>query len=440
MTTLPPGPRISLWSMIRYLRDPFGVMPALVEEYGDPFTFPGKTPLVCTGDPAGIKAIYSAPPETFEPLSTELEILLGPRSLILIGGAEHRRKRKLMMPPFHGGRMRAYGDAMRRLSEQHTASWSPGDTVGAYEAAQRISLDVILETVFGAREPEGRRQLGALLLDFIEGFSPLLAIVPALRRELWGLGPFAGFLRRKRALHARLDALIAEARDSEARDDILGLLVGARDEDGQPMDHDDIRDQLLLLVVAGHETTAVSIAWALYALHRPENAAVLGRLRQELRALDADAPVDAMAQLPYLDAVCQETLRRYPLAPAPAPRRLLRPLELMGYTLPAGIGVSAAIGVAHLREDTYPEPLCFRPERFMGHKFSAFQWLPFGGGARRCLGGAMAGYELRIVVGTLVRRFALRLASDRPDPGKVRAANIGPAHGVKMIVEGVSAA
>lgn len=424
-----------MWPIVQYLRDPMGAMPRMVKRWGDPFTLRGTPPTVFTGDPAGIKAIYSADPATFGVQNQDMGIFLGSQSLILIAGEEHRRKRKLMMPPFHGARMRKYGEAMIRLTELHTAEWQPGRTVSAFATAQKISLDVILEAVFGVHDPAGRSELAAPLLALLDGFSPLLAIVPALRRELGGVGPFAAFKRRQRALHDKLDALIAEARRGEPRDDILSVLVGARYEDGEPMTDDDVRQQLLLLVVAGHETTAIAIAWALDALHRPDNAAVLERLGSELRALGPTPTVEQLDALPYLEAVCQETLRCYPIAPAPSPRKLLRPLELMGRTLPVGTGVAAAIGVAHFREETYPEPLRFRPERFLERKYSPFEYLPFGGGARRCLGAAMAAYELRLVLGTLVGRFRLRLASPKVDRGKIRAANVGPAHGVKMVVQ-----
>ncbi|XYI03916.1 cytochrome P450 [Sorangium sp. So ce1128] len=435
MPNLPPGPSSKLWTLIRYLRDPIGCMVPLAQRYGDPFSFPGDPPLVCTGDPAGIKAIYTADPDTFAPLSGDLSVFLGQRSLILLGGAEHRRLRRLTMPPFNGARMRAYGEAMCRMAEQRTADFRRDQQVTVHEVAQQISLDMILQAAFGVSEPARMAELARLLLDLIDGISPLIALFPSLRRELGGVGPFAAFVRRQRRLHEHLDALITAARAAGPRDDILSLLVHARDEDGQPMTDEEIRDQLILLVVAGHETTAISIAWAFYALHRPENAAALERLRAELAALGRDPEVDALDRQPYLEAVCKETLRRYPLAPAPGPRKLLRPLELMGYTLPAGVGVAAAIGVAHFREDIYPEPLRFQPERFLERKFTPFEFLPFGGGARRCLGAAMAAYEMRLVLGTVLRRYRLRLASLRPDPGKVRAANVGPAHGVRMIVE-----
>ncbi|KYF70354.1 hypothetical protein BE11_11335 [Sorangium cellulosum] len=435
MSTLPPGPSSKLLSLIRYLRDPIGCMVPFARRYGDPFTFPGKPPLVCTGDPVGIKAIYTADPDTFAPLSADLSVFLGQSSLLLQQGPEHRRLRRLMMPPFHGARMRAYGEAMCRLAEQRTADWRPEQPVTVHEVAQRISLDVILQAVFGVSEPGRMAELAALLLDLLDGLSPLIALFPSLRRELGGVGPFAAFRRRQRLVHDRLDALIAAARAAGPREDILSLLVEARDEDGRPMTDEEIRDQLILLVFAGHETTAISVAWAFYALHRPENAAALERLRAELSALGRDPEVEALDRQPYLEAVCQETLRRYPLAPAPGPRMLLRPLELMGHALPAGVGVSVAIGVAHFREDVYPEPLRFHPERFLERKFTPFEFVPFGGGARRCLGAAMAAYEMRLLLGTILRRYRLRLASLRPDPGKLRAANAGPAHGVRMIVE-----
>ncbi|MDC3961854.1 cytochrome P450 [Polyangium jinanense] len=435
MGNLPPGPRTSITSLVRYMRDPIGCMKPITQKYGGTFTFPGDPPLVMTGDPAGIKAVYTADPDTFEPLNQDLGVFVGPRSLILASGTNHRRARKLMMPPFHGARMRAYGEQMVRLTEERAAGFQIGQTVTMSDVLQELSLDVILQVVFGVTERAGMQALAKLLLEITNGISPLLALFPALRREFGGIGPYARFIERRRRLHAALDELIAKGRATGPREDILSLLLAARTEDGQPMDDDEIRDQLILLVFAGHETTAIAIAWALYALHRPENAAVLGRLRDELSSLGPAPEPENLGKLPYLEAVCNETLRRYPLAPAPAPRKLLRPLDVGGYNLPAGTGVVAAISVAHFREDVYPDPQRFSPERFLDRQYSPFEFLPYGGGARRCLGAAMAGYEMKLVLGTLLRRHKLRLASLKPDNGAVRAANAGPRHGVRMIVE-----
>lgn len=435
MSTLPKGPRSQLRTIYHYLRDPIGCMVPFAKEFGDPFLLGGKAPVVVTGDPAGIKAIYTADPDTFEPLAQDLGELIGARSLLLAKGAEHKRARKLMMPPFHGARMRAYGEGMCRLTEQRSADWQVGQTVPMLDALQEVSLDVILQAVFGVTDRAQMTELAKLLLEITNGISPLIAIFPGLRKNFGGVGPYASFVRRRKRLNDHLDRLITARREAGPREDILSLLLAARDEDGQPMPDDEIRDQLILLVFAGHETTAIAIAWALYALHQPENAAALSRLRDELAALGSSPDPEALAKQPYLDAVCQETLRRYPIAPAPSPRKLLRPFDLMGYTLPAGMGVTAAIGIAHFREEVYPEPMRFRPERFLERQFSPFEFLPYGGGARRCLGAAMASFEFKLVLGTLLRRFRLRLASLKPDTGKVRAANAGPKNGVKMIIE-----
>jgi cytochrome P450 len=293
---------------------------------------------------------------------------------------------------------------------------------------------VILEGVFGVCEPERKARLTELLTAVVDGISPAIALVPALRREFGGFGPFAAFRRKQVALHAELDALIAIARTEPPRDDILSLLVHARGEDGEPLSDEELRDQLLLLVVAGHETTGIAIAWAIHALHLPENAPALERLRAEV-ALAPDAPPSTLDELPWLRAVCDETLRRYPGAPAPAPRRLLAPLEMLGQTLPEGAAVAAAIGLVHFREELYPEPLAFRPERFLGdRRFTPFEFVPFGGGARRCLGAALASYEMRLVVASLIRLFRMAPARPGPDPGKVRAANVGPRYGVQMVL------
>jgi cytochrome P450 len=431
-----PGPRSQITLLWRYLRDPLTCMIPLRAQYGDTFTLPGQPPLVVTGHPDGIRAIYTAPPESLTPSNTDLSVFLGATSLILLGGAQHRRLRRLTMPPFHGARMRAYGDRIGALARTHTAEWSPGATVSVHTTAQQLSLAIILEGVFGVVEPERKVRLAQLLTAVLDGISPAIALVPALRREFGGFGPFAAFRRRQAALHAELDSLVAIARAEPPRDDILSLLVHARGDDGEPLTDEELRDQLLLLVVAGHETTGIAIAWAIHALHLPENAPALEQLRAEVDTLGPDEAPAAVDELPWLRAVCDETLRRYPGAPAPAPRRLLAPLELLGQTIPQGAAVAAAIGLVHFREELYPEPMVFRPERFLGdRRFTPFEFVPFGGGARRCLGAALAGYEMRLVVASLVHTFRMQPARPGPDPGKVRAANVGPRYGVQMRIE-----
>jgi len=435
MANLPRGPKGQLGIFYKYFRDPIGCMVPIAKEYGDPFTLPGSPTTIVTGDPAGIKAIYSADPDSFAPLNQDMAVFLGQHALILQSGAEHKRSRRLMMPPFHGQRMRAYGETMRRLTLEQTRAWTKGSEVSVYDAAQRISLDVIMQVIFGLRDPAKKEELSQNMIALLNGFSPLLALFPGIRREFGGIGPYASFRRRQSVLYDNLNSLIQSARKAGPNDDILNLLIEARYEGDQPLSDEEIRDQLLLMVVAGHETTGISVAWALYALHRPENAEALEKLHAELDTLGKDGDLAAMDKLPYLEAVCQETLRRYPIAPAPSPRKLLRPMEFMGYSLEPGTGLAAGIGLVHFREELYPDPWKFRPERFLERKFSPFEYIPYGGGARRCLGAAMASYEMRLVLGTILERFRLRLASLKPDNGKVRAANVGPATSVQMIVE-----
>jgi cytochrome P450 len=426
-----PRLRFAPLLIVRYLLDPLGCLRPFARKYGDTFVVPGDPPLVMTGDPEVIRAIYTADPDTFEPLNQDLRVLLGDSSLILIGGPPHRRLRRLLGPPFLGPRMRAHGPRMVELTEEATAAWRPGDHVPMLETAQQISLDVILSVVFGLGRREAMAEMSALLLDTLQNISPLVVMAPCLRREFGGFGPWAAFQRRRARLLAAFDTLIAEARGG-GRQDVLGLLL-SEGVDGERLSDAEVRDQLLLLVVAGHETTAITLAWAMYALHRPENEAALHRLRDELAQVGPSP--DALAAAPYLEAVVQETLRRYPVAPAVSPRRVLKPLSLPGgVTLPPGVGVVAAQGLAQLREATFPEPLRFRPERFLERSHTPFETVPFGGGARRCLGASMAMHELKLVLGTLLRRFRFEQTTDREDRGKVRAANVGPATSVVLRV------
>ncbi len=440
MSNTLPGPRSAFGLTLRYLFDPLTCMVPLVRRYGPRFLVPGDPPMAFIGDPEGIKAVYTADPDSMEPLRSDFGELLVGRSLILQSGAKHRRGRKLMGPAFLGQRMRAHGPAIRAATLRHTAGWTAGSKVKVFDAAQRVSLDVILSAVFGVSAPERMARLGELLLDVSGRISPLIALFPFLRREFGGFGPFARFVRKRAALYAEMNDLLASARAGQPADDVLSALVHARDEDGRPLDDEELRDQLVLLTLAGHETTAVALSWAVYALHRPENRAALDRLRAELAPLGPEPDLDAITRLPWLDAVIQETLRRWPGAPAPSPRRLLAPLDLGGgVVLPEGTAVAVGIGMVHFREDIYPDPLSFRPERHLDRRFSPYELVPFGGGARRCLGAPLAIHELKIALATLIARFELRLASSRPEGGAVRGPNVGPSRGVRVIVDRVIA-
>jgi cytochrome P450 len=419
--TLPPGPRGRLRNTWRYFRDPFGLLAQCARDYGDPFTLRTlQGAVVVTSDPAGIQALFTGDPDFLEPRNDLMKPLLGKNSLLIVGGARHKKDRKLLAPPFHGARMRTYGEIIREASLREAARWKPGEVFALQRSAQAISLQVILRAIFGVDDVERGRRIGAAISAVSKAGNPLLLFFPFLQHPLYR--PWARFVEAR----SKLDALLYEEIEQHQRggEDVLSLMLEARYDDGSGMAAEDVRDELLTLFFAGHESTALAIAWAFYLLHRhPE---VRERLLAELDPGADDSPL--------LDAVCQETLRLYPLVPQVS-RRLLRPLQLKGYELAAGLSAAAAVSLTHQREDLYPEPARFSPERFLQRKYSAFEFLPFGGGARRCIGAAFAQFEMKIVIATILREFHLRLASDDEILPVRSSITMGPAGGVPMILE-----
>ncbi len=432
VTRLPPGPTGTLWSTLRYLRDPYGTLLQDARRYGDTYLLPsflGK--MVLTGHPEGARAIFSADPDTFVALGAELlGPVLGESNLILLSGERHRSMRKLQGPPFHGARMRVYGQIILDVAREHTDRWPREGAFSVHRTMQEVSLDVILRAVLGLSDGRKRDLFREAVLDLIGSLKPSFMFIRRLRRSMGGLSAWARFRRRQDRVRQLFQAELRERRAAGSQQaDILSLLLAARFEDGSPMSDEDVMIQMLNLIGAGHETTASSLAWALDHLHR--EPAVLGRLIEELASLPASADPEAIARLPYLDAVCAETLRLDPVAPMIG-RTLRKSFVLDGYELPPGCSVAIGILNIHRRPDLYPEPERFRPERFMEREYSAFEYLPFGGGARRCLGAAMALYEMKLVLATVLQRHRLSLDSAAPARAAVRNTTVGPATGVKM--------
>jgi cytochrome P450 len=327
-----PGPKyFNPVAFARSLPDPTDWMLAMRQKFGDTFEVPrlfGR--IVVSGDPEVARAVFTADPDTFLPFRPDLTApFVGDTSLVLVSGAWHRRDRKLLAPPFNGARMRAYGSVMARSAERAAAAWKQGDKFKVLDVTQRISLDVILQAVFGLDHEAGRtREVEQAVIDFIAAISPWFVFVSGLRRNLLGLSPWARFQKRA----ARLDALLYDEiarRRSEGgeRDDILSLMMSARYDDGSAMSDKELRDELLTLLFAGHETTAIGLAWAFYWLHR--DPAELSKVLAEIDALGPAADWEAVAALPYLDAVCQESLRLHPIQPD-IPRLLAKPFEVAG--------------------------------------------------------------------------------------------------------------
>jgi cytochrome P450 family 135 len=433
LRSLPPGPRgPNALTAARFLLRGPRFLDACRERYGPVFTIrlnTGRT-VVIAGDPAIAKEVFQGSPDDLHAGAGNIVLkpLLGGRSVLLLDGPEHLRQRRLMLPPFHGERMRAYGETMADVANRHLDGWPVGEPFAVHPSMQAITLEIILRTVFGVEDPARVAEIGAplkRLLNSTDSPRRLLALqftrsAGARPRSPWG---------RVYAMMAPVDAMIHEeiaARradgSDQTRDDILSLLLSARDEDGEALTDEELRDELMTLVVAGHETTATALAWTLERLVR--TPAVLARLRAEVEAGGSD----------YLDATIKEALRLRPVVPGVI-RKLQRPLTIGGMELPAGVHIAPSIYLIHRRPDVYPEPDAFRPERFLGEDApGTYEWLPFGGGIRRCLGASFALYEMRIVLETVVRRATLETTEAPAEPVRRRFVTFTPKDGGRVRV------
>ncbi|MBV8195787.1 MAG: cytochrome P450 [Candidatus Dormibacteraeota bacterium] len=431
---LPPGPPLpSTLQTLLWITRPIEFMEACRRRFGDVFTvrFAGLglgRSIVFIGDPEGVRTVFGADPSALRAgvANAPLRAILGDHSLLLLDGPEHLRQRKLMLPPFHGERMRRYERTMQDAAVDEFASWHDGETHTLLPAMQRITLEVILRTVFGIEGGSERDHMRALLQSMLRlgsGAIPL-ATMAFLPYELGGITPWGRFVRAKRAVDAALLAQIERRRQqgTAGHDDVLSLLLDARDEHGVPLSDEELRDELITLLVAGHETTATALAWTLdLVLHHP-------RVRERLR--DAVAAGDDR----YIDAVIKETLRIRPVVPIVV-RMLTRPFTVLGHALPAGAVVAPSIYLTQRRDDAYPRPGVFEPERFLDGGPESYAWLPFGGGVRRCLGASFASFEMRVVLRTLIERVSLHAASQRFDDTTRRAVTLVPRHGVRVVID-----
>ncbi len=418
--------------MWEWIARPIPFLERCSRRYGDLFTvrFPIGT-VAFTADPELIKQVFTGDPDVFhagEANATPLEPLMGRNSVLLLDGPEHMRQRKLMLPSFHGERMQRYGGVMREVAEQEIATWPVGEPFGLRPRTQEITLQIIMRTVFGIEDAErlarlGER-LGAMLDIGMQSRALAVIALPQLRRTV-GRNVWKRFLRLRAAADAEIYDEITrrrQASDVADRDDVLSILLQARDEEGRALTDEELRDELMTLLVAGHETTATSLAWAFELLlrHRPQ----LARLQADVDAGDADV---------YLDAVIKETLRIRPVVPGVI-RKLTAPIELAGYDLPAGMRVAPNIYLTHRRPDVYPDPESFRPERFLDRPAETYSWIPFGGGVRRCLGAAFATYEMKIVIPAILRAVRMQPVGE-PERIRRRAITFVPERDGQVVVE-----
>jgi cytochrome P450 len=396
--------------------------------YGDMFTLriSHEGTWVFLAHPVAVKQVFTGDPRLLHAGEANIVLLpvLGRQSVLLLDEQEHMAQRKLMLPSFHGARMRRYEAVMAEVAAREIERWALGTPLSAWPTMQAITLEVILRTVFGVQEGERLSRLGEALRHVLTwGTRPQrLALLAAIGpRRITDLRVFRNVLEPADALLYEEIRRRREAPDLEERDDVLSLLLQARHDDGSPMSDKELRDELMTLLVAGHETSATSLAWTLEALVR--HPAALARLREEV-----DAGEDA-----YIDAVIQETLRLRPVV-ALVLRRLTEPMEIGGRLLPAGATVAPCIYLLHRRPEVYPNPRAFRPERFLEQPPGTYTWIPFGGGVRRCLGASFAQFEMKVVLRELVSRLELQAARPRGERRVRRAIIFAPERGGEIVV------
>jgi len=410
------------------IASPYGWMVKRWRRYGDVFSsrFPIFGRVVYVAEPALVKEVFTGDPATFhagEANTLALGDALGEHSLLTLDEERHMSQRKLLLPPFHGESVRRYIEVMAEATEREVASWPVGKEIELRPRMQAITLDVIMRAVFGVRD-DRRMDLFRERIPPLAETTSVLNWLPFFERDLGGITPAARFRRALAAVDELIYEEIAERRaapdgDGGDRDDVLSLLLRARHDDGSPMTDTELRDELMTLLTAGHETTATGLAWAFERLLR--TPAVMERLRE---SLDDDD---------FVDAVVKETLRVRPVIVDVA-RKLTRDTEVAGWQLPAGTLVLPAIAVLHARPDLYDSPDEFRPERFIDGGAESYAWIPFGGGVRRCIGASFAQVEMRTVLREVLRRVRVRATTQRPERGVIRHVTVVPGRGARAIV------
>jgi cytochrome P450 len=427
---LPPGPRLpaAVQSAV-WIANPWEFMDRCAAHYGDMFTLRplGERPWVMVSHPDMVKEVFNGPPDLLHAGEGNRILLpvVGANSVLLLDNDGHRQQRRLLMPPFRGNQLASYADTMTAVAKAEIARWPRGKPVRLHPRIQALTLEVILRAVFGLSEGKRRDQLRAELVRMLATATSF----PAQVAFLLPLGPprtRAALTRRLlRGVDRLLYAEIAERRradDLDDRSDVLSTLLQARHEDGRPMSDVEIRDELMTLLLAGHETTATALAWAVERVVRHPDAQT--RLTNEIRA----------GEQQFRDAVVKETLRLRPVIAAVA-RRLTAPMNIGGVRLPAGVTVSPSIYLMHRRPEIYPDPQLFRPERFLEQRAGTYTWIPFGGGVRRCLGAAFAEYEMRVVLGTLFDSCTVRPTNKRPEPVRRRGLTQAPGRRATVILD-----
>jgi cytochrome P450 len=437
---LPPGPRLpASWQSILAWRYPTGLLERCRARYGTRFTLRvlGQPPFVVLSDPEEIKQVLMAPPDVLHPGEgvRVIESIVGRNSVILLDEDAHLEQRKLMLPAFHGERMQLMAGVMGELAERELASWPRDRAIALHPRLQRLTLEIILRVVFGLQQGAQLDELRETLTELLAFSESPLSLLPLAQRLLSGRGRWARFPHLYAAVDRQLFALIEQRRQEhevsgggadadERRDDVLDMLLAARHEDGSPMSAQELRDELVTVLVAGHETTASQLAWAFERLAR--EPAVTRRLTEELDQGDSDA---------YLTASIQEILRLRPVLAEAEPRVVKRAIEIGGIEYPPGVALVASAYLVHRDPDIYPRPLELRPERFLdgaggstaGRAGGQYTWIPFGGGRTRCLGASFALLEMKVVLRAVLSACEIAAVDAKPERTRRRSITLSPA-------------
>ncbi|TDD92932.1 cytochrome P450 [Actinomadura darangshiensis] len=430
---LPPGPRLPKWlQTVLALHDPVGFFERCRQRHGEVFRidFIGIPPVAYVGDPDLAHEVFTTDRgigQAGEARKPFLEPLVGVNSLICLDGDDWMRQRRLLGSAFHGKRIERYREDIAAIAAAYVREWPTATEIRLRPRIQVITLEIILRVVFGVRDTRRVERLHELLPPLLASWESVNSLISILPRSLWARvepilarvprNPVAKFTDLFTETDQVLYTEIAERRDADDlqdRADILSVLMRARDDDGSAMTDLELRDALMTLIVAGHETTATGLAWAFERLVR--NPQVLDRLTRAIDGEDDDRG--------YLDAVIKETLRTRPVGPD-MPRYLTGPLELGGYRIPAGWWVNPSATLLHNMPDHFPDPDDFRPERFLEEDPPA--WMPFGGGRRKCLGAQLAMLEMQAVIPAILDRYRVRMAGDdAPEKPLMRYATLVP--------------
>jgi cytochrome P450 len=425
-----------LLALLRWMRDPEGSFEDDFRTYGDLYAL--NNPLygreIVVNHPELIRQVFTGDPDVYYGGAANFGLapVVGDLSVLILDGTPHHRLRKLLVPAFNGERLAGYAAVMREATSRAIAGWPRGQALSVLPSMQRVTFDVILQTIFGVSDGAAMELLRARILGMVDrAQSPtgMLWLLPSLQIDL---GPFTGWAALKRSIADADEPIYATLRDARAsqgkgRRDVLSALLAVVDEDGKPMSDKELRDQLMTLLLAGNETTALSLAWAVDEIGRRPD--VLGRILDEIAG---DAPLDQ--PLPYLDATIKEVLRLHPVTPLLA-RKLTAPITLRDHEVQAGTFLVLNAYIAQRHPSFWEEPASFRPERFLDRKVDPYAWVVFGGGARRCIGMAFALLEMRVVLATLLRELRITPVGE-PAKLTLRSFLFAPKGGTRVVVQG----